>query len=267
MLGLFLYNSIIYFRIISFDFYDTDIEWNVRNELKIQNTLNYNYSYAFFSNNNTIYWMIYNDNTDLVNGYLTYNINIDNYSINRIVSISNNISPLIFLNQIEIKTLKSIKKTKYVYYELIDNQNIIYRGIIDISINKVVFNTNEDFNDFEPFSRYSMLLINNKSAYEICIIKEDGKCIEKCENEKILIFNSDEGNYCSSKESCNNYILLPDNICIDICNENYYIIKDNKCGICKDMNTKEIYTLIKEKKCLSSKPYNTYYINEELKIL
>ena len=33
------------------------------------------------------------------------------------------------------------------------------------------------------------------------------------------------------------------------------------------MNRKEIYTLIKEKKCLSSKPYNTYYINEELKII
>ena len=98
---------------ISFDIYDTNIEWNVTSELKIQNTLNYNHSYTFFSkNNDNVYFMKYNDNTDLFKEIMTYYINTDNYKINYIVCVSNYTSPLIFLNQIEIKTLKSIKKTK-----------------------------------------------------------------------------------------------------------------------------------------------------------
>ena len=239
MIGLFLVGTRIYLRIIYFEIIDINtIENNKSFELDIMDTFNSKYLYAFFTNDNYSFcWMIYNNNTDLLSGNIKYSFKYENGEINIDDEIStiNNISPLYFADKMQIKTLKFIRNTKYSFYELVDSQNqkLIYRGIFDISTNKVVFNTNEDIIDFRPFSPYSMLLITNKSAYEICIIKEKGKCIENCGNRKNIILNSEKGNYCSSEESCEKYILIPENICIDTCDDNFYILKDNNCSICK----------------------------------
>ena len=208
MIGLFLFNSKIYLRILDFDIKDINtFEINKTFELEIQDVSNYNYSYAFFTHNNyTFYWMAHNQNTDLFSGYKKYIFKYedDKIDISDKDSKINNKSSLNFGHHMNLITLKSKRNTKYTYYELLDNQNnnLIYRGIIDLSSNQVVFNTKEYIKYFRPFSPYSMLLINNISAYEICIIKDNKTCIENCRDGKYLIMNPDKGNYCSFEINC-----------------------------------------------------------------
>ena len=275
MFGLFLFGTKIYLRLIYFEIKDINtIEKKKSYELDSMDIFNSTYLYAFFTNSNySFYWMAYNETTNLLSGYIKYIFNYENgtIGIGDKVSKINNIIPLNIFSQ-SPPTLKTIRNTKYAYYEILVSKfkKIFQRGIIDLSLNKVVFNTNEDINDFIPFSPYSMLLITNKSAYEVCVIKENGKCIENCGYDKNhnIILSPEKGNYCSAEKICekNKKILLPEKICIDECNEHYYILKNDCCSICNDIEQNEIYTLIKNKTCVNSKPNNTYYINEELKM-
>jgi hypothetical protein len=81
------------------------------------------------------------------------------------------------------------------------------------------------------------------------------------------VLDSSKGNYCSTSEICSNYELLPEEICVDSCSESINIINDKKCYLCKDLYKNSVYTLIKNKTCLDKKPSNSYYINENLKII
>ena len=63
----------------------------------------------------------------------------------------NNDSPLLFDFEYTITYINLIKNTKYAYYEIknIEN-NKSFHGIIDIKLNKVIFNTDENVNKFKP---------------------------------------------------------------------------------------------------------------------
>ena len=43
----------------------------------------------------------------------------------------------------------------------------MYHGVLDITLNKVIFNTNENIDIFIPYSSNSMLAITKEFAYRI----------------------------------------------------------------------------------------------------
>lgn len=79
--------------------------------------------------------------------------------------------------------------------------------------------------------------------------------------------DSSNYNFCGS-ECSTKYILKPDNICSNTCDESIFIVKNNnECGLCKDLDNENIYKMYNEPVCLKIKPNNSIYINEELKII
>ena len=229
------------------------------------------FNLAYFNNNTKIfYWVSSNENGNFSSGYSTERIVDMTNVIIKINNKTNPKSPFQFLNKVKVTKIDKIKNTKYIYYEILYNEakNEIYRGIIDIELNKVIFNTNETLTNFKPLSNYSMLAFTKESVYEICTIKENGKCVEKCSSGQ-LILDAENGNHCgTSEETCSHFILKPDNICIDSCNDKYiYTTKGNECGLCKNLYDDKIYKLINNEGCLDKKPENTYYINKEMEII
>ena len=129
-----------------------------------------------------------------------------------------------------------------------------------------MFNTNEEITDFRPLSKYSLLAIINSSAYEICINgKYNGKCIDECPEGQNLTINAEKGNYCEGKEC--NILLKTNNTCVDICDEQKYIMNGKECGLCKHLNKTFPYKIINKKNCIEEKPNNTYFIDQSLYLL
>ena len=229
------------------------------------------YNNAYFDTVNTpaFYWISANSTSEFRSGYGFYESNANIATLD--LKFNTN-SPFNFLypkNAI-IKNLKMIRNTRYIYYEIEYNKNnekVIYYGIIDIILNKILFNTNEALIKFKPLKSYSMLAFTETNAFEICAIKENNKCVDSCTSGK-LILDIEKGNYCSNQQICGNYLLKNDNICINNCDENIFVSKGKECGLCKTLyQIEKPYKLINKEGCLSEKPENTYYINEDLKIL
>ena len=111
--------------------------------------------------------------------------NIGNIDINL-----NDNSPIEFLDDVTIKQMNFIPYTKYVYYEIYNNiKKITYHGIIDIKLNKVIFNTDEEIKKFMPISKNSMLAFTRDSVYEICAIYDGNyHCLETCNKKYKKIF-------------------------------------------------------------------------------
>ena len=167
-----------------------------------------------------------------------------------------------------------IPYTKYVYYEIYNNiKKIAYHGIIDIILNKVIFNTDEEIKKFIPMSKYSMLALTKDSAYEICAIYDGNyNCHETCYNQYAkIIYDTQKPNLCHNEYNCENYILIPNEVCIEACDENIFTVIDKnnnkQCGLCRDLNKENPYKLINTKKCFSSPPEGTKIINEKLKLI
>jgi len=228
------------------------------------------FTHAYFNHSSKIfYWVSSNSTSDFKSGYSTEKIDISSSNVN--VNIKKNEeSPFkSFLKDIQIINLNMIRNTRFVYYEVKSNQNEIYRGIIDIELNQIIFNTNETLTAFKPFKNYTMLAFTKTKAYQICPIKENGNCVERCSSNEIIL-DTEKGNYCGDKTSqnCDHYKLIPDNICIKDCNESVYTKRDsNECGLCKDLNENGKYKIINKEGCLKERPENTYYINQYLEIL
>ena len=226
-----------------------------------------------FDNDKYFYWI----------GYDEYNRSSSGYSLNPIPDYIENIfvdlglvihkienrkSPFESFENIEINYIKIVKGTKYAYYQ-IKSSGIIYHGIIDIRSNQIIFNTNENITEIRPLSEYSLLAITNSSAYELCLkSKFKDKCVDKCPPGQKLEMDHEKGNYCNGDELCKNYIFKPNNTCIDKCNEESYIVIDQKeCGLCKDLNKLFPYKVKNETFCREEKPINTYIFDESLYLL
>lgn len=231
-----------------------------------ESKLNY---YGYYSGpDNNFYWINYYNTSDFSSGYCKDIINVSTIEDNIIkININkNDFSPLKFLEKTSIEYIKLIRNSKYAYYKIKSN-NISYYGMIDIENNRVIFNTNEIIKIFKPLSKNSLLAITERTAYEICAIKsENNGCLEKCDSKNEII-DSEKYNHCGERNSCPNNILMPDNICINACNESIFIKTNNYCILCKDINNSAPFKLINEEGCLENKPENTYYINEDLKII
>ena len=232
------------------------------------NYLSY-FASSFFDDDKYFYWIIYDEYNNFRTGYSLNQIpdNIDNINMNNIQLQQNNESPF-ETNNLKINYVKMIRNTKYAYYQINLNE-LIYHGIIDIKLNKILFNTNETITELKPFSKYSFLAITKSSAYEICVFaKSNGKCVDKCRPGQKLELYPEYGNYCYGIELCKNYIFEQNNTCIDYCDKELYTIIDNKeCGLCKYLNKSFPYKIKNENYCRKETPENTYYVDESLFLL
>ena len=239
------------------------------------------YTQAYFDNDNKQYFRFftYNDVTDFTSGYYYVKIDTSNYDSNnlKITSTNNNPdSPLSFTDNVEIKEMKFIRGTKYVYYKIYNkDKNNYYYGLIDIELNEVLYNFDEEITTFIPYitkadrGKYGeMLAITPTSAYKICIVKSGNSCVNLCSTLKRDI----DGNKCQNNCEENKIQLMPDNICIEksSCNLTIYILNSLQtiCGLCSYFNPDGAkYRLIGAEGCLSSIPSNSEFYNENLYLL
>lgn len=226
------------------------------------------YMHAYFDHNTKqFYWMVSNGTNNFSCGYSIEQIDLKRSNVG-ISKIIHSTSPFLFLNKMKIEKLNMIRNSRFVIYEILDEiKNIKYRGIIDIELNQIIFNTNESFNKFQPLMNYSIFALTDIKAYEICLIKDSGKCVERCPSGKRFVLNHIKGNYCGDT-TCQNFILKPNDICSDFCNITYYsIINNNECGFCKDIDSKNPYKIMNQEGCVNYIPENTYVFNEKFKLL
>ena len=272
MFTMFLKDSYIKLQQIFITIRDKDEKYYIDFTEKLNKNIEIskaNYYSYFISPSNITYWINYNNIDDFTSGYTLTEINpfstenLDNFNLKY-----NNDTPLKFIGDSKIEKLLFIRNTKYVYYK-INNNNTIYHGIIDIRNNRVIFNTNENIKEFRPLTNHSLIAITNNSAYEICLFKnEEGNCVNDCGSPENEFIDSELNNRCKKQDDkCNNYILYPENICIENCDTKFYILNKKQCGLCKDLNTTHQFKLINSNKCLDQKEENTYYISENLKII
>ena len=73
-----------------------------------------------------------------------------------------------------------------------------------------------------------------------------------------------DGNKCARECEGSKKLLYPQNICTTTCDENFYVINENKCGLCKDLMESAQYKLINTAGCKENFDSNIYeYYNEE----
>ena len=271
MKGIILKDNNIFLQSIMFNIKSDHLDKNdVGSNKQLFQSLSYSNSYFNLYNYN-FYFMTYNSISVFTSGYYNGSEEITMENIGKIKVSLNNRTPLEFIdNNISIKYLNFIRNTKYIFYKLRNNKNNeIYHGIIDIQLNKVIFNTNETILEFKPYSNISMLAITENSAYKICALKNElgDDCIESCSGNENIILDSENSNKCGNKCKTK-YILIPDQICLDSCNENIYTINGNQCGLCRDIGLdNKIYKLINTSGCLEQIPEAAEYYNEKLKLL
>ena len=103
-----------------------------------------------------------------------------------------------------------------------------------------------------------MLAITSTTAYEICVIKEDGSCKDSygCTGENYNKYYLDtEGNKCGTSTSCGDgkIYLLREEMCSDSCDTSIYVLNENnkQCGLCSQIYPEKPYKLINTTQCLS----------------
>ena len=227
------------------------------------------FSQAVFDNyTNNFYYFTYNNASDFCSGYSNKTVSDYNYYTNDVNVINNYSSPFEFMDKVEIKEMKFLYYTKYVYYSIYNNKTLqTYHGVLDITLNKIVFNTNEEIDVFIPYSNNSMLAITKETAYRICFIKGiNGDCVDKCSNSDKIIFDMN-GNKCGTECDTGKYLMIPEKICSLKCSNDIYISIGNKCGLCRDLNNTNKYKLINGTECLSEIIDGSEIYNEQLFLL
>ena len=237
---------------------------------------------ACFNSGNYFYYFTYNNALDFESGYSKYPINFENdnafsYSASNPGVEKNNISPLTFADNVEIKEMNFISGTKYAYYKIYStNKNKNYFGLLDIVENKVLYNIEAEFTTFIPASTGStiiMLGLTETGAYQLCITKSsEGSCINECDSSNKLILDS-EGNKCQADCDSGKIKLIPEGICIkkEECDLSIYELNtaETECGLCKYIDSSSPYKFINTRKCISitDLPNNAEYYNQNSKLL
>ena len=233
-------------------------------------------NYLFFnSENGYFYYINYNNIYDFETGYSEEYSQIDETNYKIVKAIVNKVSPFEFVDDVVLEEVKFITYTKYAYYKLYNNnKNIYYYGILDVTLNKVIFNTDEEISQFIPYSKNSMLVMTPKNFYKICSIYDDKNqnsfnCLDKCPDGTHLILDTDNKNVCKTSYNCPAYNLIPNDICVKDCDANIFMSNDTDktCGLCKDINEENPYKIINSSNCIDSIIDGTEYYNENLKIL
>ena len=151
------------------------------------------------SSDDSFYYMTYNQH-EFYSGY-SLTPTITDYSQvrnngNPIPQIVKNlVSPLKFADNIEILQMDFILETKYIYYSLKNSvTGEIYHGIIEITSNKVIFNTDEEIISLTPDQNQDLLIVTPTSVYTLCLYKDNSNnCVQTCSSNLVLNI---EGNTC-----------------------------------------------------------------------
>ena len=260
---------------LSVDSGSGEIKGNNRGEFNLRNTLT-NTRACFDGGNDHFYYLTYSSTSDFFSGYFEKSTNIKylNVEEDKDNLCRNEISPFEFVDNVEINEIKFINNYKYAYYNISNPTNgKKYYGIIDISKNKVVFNTEKEILTFVPYphSIISMLAITSDNAYEICVIKKDGACKDSwdCGSDNTYILNT-EGNECgtfSASECADKIYLVRENMCSNSCDENIYVLQNNECGLCSHFYSNKPYKLINTSGCLEEIPDGAEIYKDNLKLL
>ena len=267
MLALILKDNEIYISKIAIYINNNQISSKDINHIKLSDNLSTSEAQFF---NGRIFFMTY-DETHFISGFSENSINNGVYGdISEYKIIKNTKSPFDFSDDIKIKYIKFIRNTKYVYYNIITkSNNKNYIGVIDIQFNRVIYNTENIFKEIKPYSNKGLFLVTDTTIYRECFSGKDknNNCYLECPSGQVLVLDPINYNFCAEKNSDDYYVLIPDDIPIANCDEKLYVIQNkNECGLCKDLNKDKQYKIIDEKECIE-KPENTYFVDEELKIL
>ena len=231
------------------------------------NFANITYSnYTGYLNDSKFYYLSYETNsTNLMSGY-SDNLNLSSNDESSKMKI-NKESPLKFIGNVNIENIKFIPFTQYAYYKLNDkDKNKNYYGIIDIKTNKVIYNTDKQLIKFTNYLNNSMLAITTESAYRICTICSNNECVDTCSSN--IYYDTDKGNICTESYQCDNYKLIPDNICIDSCDTYIYNYDEQKqCGLCKDFNFSKPFKMVNHTGCLAELIDKSHYVNYEFGLI
>ena len=98
------------------------------------------YSQAVFENStNHFYYFTYNNISDFSSGFSNKTASGWNCYINNVEVNNNYTSPFEFVDQVEIKEMKFLYYSKYVYYSIYSNKTLkAYHGVLDITLNKII---------------------------------------------------------------------------------------------------------------------------------
>ena len=217
---------------------------------------------------NNFYFFTYNNVNDFSSGYSNnaFDINDGVYANSFSIHL-NDKSPLNFIDNVEIKEMKFIPGTRFVYYKIYNtNKDTIYYGFIDIKLNKVLYNIEaEDTMKFIPLENgYEMLALTSTKLYRVCMVNPG----DSCDNTCTTIMLDPEGNKCQENCVTGKIRLMPEGICIrkELCDENIYVLNEDEteCGLCNYFypNDKK-YKLINTPGCLSDIPNNVEYYNPQ----
>ena len=232
---------------------------------------------AYFNNDNFFYYLSYNDIYDFSSGYSLTSVDVSKTSVDYISTEHNSESPLSFLDNVEIEEMNFISGTKYVYYKIYNkNQDKYFYGLIDVELNKVLYNFQEEITTFIPYIKNGdhntgeMLAITKDSAYKICIIKSGDSCLSSCTGTNFI--RDPDGNKCQENCDSGKIRMMPEDICIkkELCDLNIFIMnsEETKCGLCSYFYPNDNkYKLINITGCLGNIPNNSEYYNEKLYLL
>ena len=219
------------------------------------------------------YFFTYTDTSDFSCGYYDSTDSISYPYYGSLTINTNQDSPLEFVDEVEIEYIKYINNYKYAYYKINNlDTGSTYYGIIDTKKNIVVFNTEEEILTYEPYSTISMLAITSTTAYEICVIKQNGVCIDSygCTETSYNYIVDLEGNYCASSCADGKVLLIRENMCNDTCDGSIYVLYNNtQCGLCKQFYTDTPYKIINASTCLAESdiPEGAEVYNSKLYLL
>ena len=246
----------------------TNVETRTIAQIKTKTT-------AYFNDDDTFYYITYNKNSYSI-GYSSTK-SISNYANNDDiknvqVTIKNDLK-FNFIDDIEIEEMNFIRKTQKIFYKIKSTEtDKTYYGIMDMTTQKILFNTDENIEEFKPISDYEMLVITSNKAYKICIYKSGNSCQTSCPDGTSLVVNT-KGNECLSSEptlgseDCK-IQMMTEGYCVDSCDTTIFIEKDNKCGLCSYFYPSTPYKLKGSSECLGAQPDNSeeykvkYYVYE-----
>ena len=268
MIIVHLKENIIYLELVTFSFIDINIKTD--NNYNIIDTNPFSIvqcNFVGLNNSYLLYCLTYDkNNSNFSLGYSSSNITFSKVKTTSFNKYSN--IPFEFKNNFKIQSIKLIKNTHFAQYIInVDekdpiseiNKEITYFGILDMSTNKILFNSNEKIKKFYPSNTITneFIIVTESSVYKLCgTAKYEGNCITQCSD--FLKLDPENYNTCTNDDSCNGLKYKPYNICISKCDTDIFYNDGKNCGLCKYFDPNKKYKIYGENNCTNTLTDNLY---------